>query len=43
MNAINNLGSPPGETQAQIIYEHLPKMGAAVIAALLAALCLTLP
>ena len=45
MNAINNLGAPPGETQAQImqsIYEHLPKMGAAVIAALLAGFVLNI-
>lgn len=45
MNAINNLGTTPGETQAQImqsIYEHLPKMGAAVIAALLAGLVLNI-
>ena len=45
MNAINNLGTTPGETQAQImqsIYEHLPKMGAAVIAALLAGFVLNI-
>lgn len=45
MNAINNLGTTPGETQAQImqsIYEHLPKMGAAVIAALLAGIVLNI-
>ena len=45
MNAINNLGTTPGETQAQImqsIYEHLPKMGAAVIAALLASFVLNI-
>lgn len=45
MNAINNLGTTPGETQAQImqsIYEHLPKMGAAVIAALLAGFMLNI-
>lgn len=44
-NAINNLGTTPGETQAQImqsIYEHLPKMGAAVIAALLAGFVLNI-
>ena len=36
MNAINNLGTSPGETQAQLmqnIYSHLPEMGAAVLAA----------
>lgn len=45
MNAINNLGTTPGETQAQImqsIYEHLPKMGAAVIAGLLAGFVLNI-
>lgn len=45
INAINNLGTTPGETQAQImqsIYEHLPKMGAAVIAALLAGFVLNI-
>lgn len=45
MNAIKNLGTTPGETQAQImqsIYEHLPKMGAAVIAALLAGFVLNI-
>ncbi len=45
MNAINNLGTTPGKTQAQImqsIYEHLPKMGAAVIAALLAGFVLNI-
>ena len=45
MNAINNLGTTPGETQVQImqsIYEHLPKMGAAVIAALLAGFVLNI-
>ena len=45
MNAINNLGTTPGETQAQImqsIYEHLPKMGAAVIAWLLAGFVLNI-
>ena len=45
MNAINNLGTTPGETQAQImqsIYENLPKMGAAVIAALLAGFVLNI-
>ena len=45
MNATNNLGTTPGETQAQImqsIYEHLPKMGAAVIAALLAGFVLNI-
>ena len=45
MNAINNIGTTPGETQAQImqsIYEHLPKMGAAVIAALLAGFVLNI-
>lgn len=45
MNAINNLGTTPGETQAQImqsIYEHPPKMGAAVIAALLAGFVLNI-
>lgn len=45
MNAINNLGTTPGETQAQImqsIYEHMPKMGAAVIAALLAGFVLNI-
>lgn len=45
MNAINNLGTTPGETQAQImqsIYEHLPKMGAAVIAALIAGFVLNI-
>lgn len=45
MNAINNFGTTPGETQAQImqsIYEHLPKMGAAVIAALLAGFVLNI-
>ena len=45
MNAINNLGTTPGETQAQImqsIYEHLPKRGAAVIAALLAGFVLNI-
>ena len=45
MNAINNLGTTPGETQEQImqsIYEHLPKMGAAVIAALLAGFVLNI-
>ena len=45
MNAKNNLGTTPGETQAQImqsIYEHLPKMGAAVIAALLAGFVLNI-
>ncbi len=45
MSAINNLGTTPGETQAQImqsIYEHLPKMGAAVIAALLAGFVLNI-
>lgn len=45
MNAINNLGTTPGETQTQImqsIYEHLPKMGAAVIAALLAGFVLNI-
>ena len=38
MNAVNNLGTAPGETQAQLmqnIYSHLPEMGTAVIAALL--------
>ena len=45
MNAIYNRGTTPGETQAQImqsIYEHLPKMGAAVIAALLAGFVLNI-
>ena len=45
MKPINNLGTTPGETQAQImqsIYEHLPKMGAAVIAALLAGFVLNI-
>ncbi len=38
MNAVNNLGTAPGETQAQLmqnIYSHLTEMGTAVIAALL--------
>lgn len=38
MNAVSNLGFSANETQAQLmqnIYEHLPKMGAAVLAAML--------
>lgn len=45
MNAVNNLGTTPGETQAQLmqsLYEHLPEMGTAVIAALLAGFVLSI-
>lgn len=38
MNAVNNLGFSANETQAQLmqnIYEHLPEMGTAVLAAML--------
>ncbi len=45
MNAVNSLGFTANGTQAQImqsIYEHLPKMGAAVIAALLAGFVLNI-
>ena len=45
MNAVNNLGFSANETQAQLmqsIYEHLPEMGTAVIAALLAGFVLSI-
>ena len=45
MNAVNNLGTTPGETQAQLmqsLYEHLPEMGTAVITALLAGFVLSI-
>ncbi len=45
MNAVNNLGFSANETQAQLmqnIYEHLPEMGTAVLAALIAGFVLNI-